>query len=364
MTAFDEFKLLANILPGLVYRAYWDSSAEPEIFGGDVDRMTGFSIEELKRASTLPTAYLMSSSDRERWRREVIQAAADDRPFKIEYALRHKNGSLRQVIEHGCTIPRSNGDTMRIYGGVFDLANFRSLAQRRQQSEAMRRALSAGQLDLLETERKRIAGELHDSVGQLLTSIKMRVESTAPPAGAAKCSECDELLIELVPMIRRAMDETRRIAMGLRPPILDDLGIVAAIRWFCRDFTASNQGVQVDTDLCIEESEISDNLKIVLYRTLQEAMTNIAKHSHADKVCIRLSKVAASLEFVVEDNGSGFNSEVPTGTGGDETSVGLTSMRERVELAGGSFTIRARGQRGTEVRVILPDVAGGASSLH
>jgi signal transduction histidine kinase len=225
----------------------------------------------------------------------------------------------------------------------------RRFAQRSQES-----ALSVQLLSVLEAERKRIATELHDDIGQILTSIKMRVDTAMSLIQMGRAANAEQALAGVVPMVQETMDEVRRISMDLRPSILDDLGIVATITWFCRNFAKTYPGIRIEPDLRIEEREVPEGSKIVLYRVLQEAMNNIARHADAHFVRVQLLRRDQNLELTVEDDGCGFDVAGETTLGLGRQGTGLASMRERLEAAGGSLSIQSTMRVGTVVRGILP----------
>ena len=136
--------------------------------------------------------------------------------------------------------------------------------------------------------------------------------------------------------------------MDLRPSVLDDLGILATIGWFTREFQKVYSHISVEKQISVEENEIPDSLKTVLFRVLQEAMNNAAKHSKADLARLILRKTVDKIELSFEDNGEGFNIESST------KGLGLTSMRERTELSGGSFAIESTPGKGTTIKAYWP----------
>ena len=205
-------------------------------------------------------------------------------------------------------------------------------------------SLSKKTLELMENERKRIAGELHDEVGQSLTAIKMankwlRKRATQP-AEIEKIAAIDE-------MVESTIETVRNISLQLRPAQLDNLGLVAAIKWQSERLFAEN-GTQVFIEAEGFPDHLPDELEITVFRILQECLTNIARHSHATMVEIKLEQDDRELLICVIDNGVGFNP--------DQTSrgFGLLNMMERAELADGKFGIRSVPQVGTEIRVRLP----------
>ena len=131
--------------------------------------------------------------------------------------------------------------------------------------------------------------------------------------------------------------------IDLRPPLLDDMGVLAALQWFFRQYRTIHPGIHVEAEVGIEEQDIPEPLRIVIFRITQEAFHNIAKHSKAEYVDFSLAKRESAIALGVEDNGVGFDLEALR----DRQGVGLASMKERAELSGGSFKIRSAKGTGT-----------------
>jgi PAS domain S-box-containing protein len=222
-----------------------------------------------------------------------------------------------------------------------------SLEEEIKESEARLRHLSTELLTVQENERKRIARELHDGIGQTLAAIKFGLESKLGQMrkGAAPPGVSIESIISLA---QNGIEESRRIQMDLRPSILDDLGILATLSWFTREFQKVYSHISIEKGIDIQENEVPDSLKIALFRVMQEAMNNIAKHSKADRVRLSLRKIEGRIELSIEDNGVGFDLE------NYRKGLGLTSMRERTELSGGSFAIESSPGKGTTIKASWP----------
>ena len=211
------------------------------------------------------------------------------------------------------------------------------------------RQLSVRLLSAQEEERKRIAGEIHDTLGACLSAIKFKVESVFQ--GITKTPNAPiESLEAIIPVIQEGVEECRRIQMDLRPSMLDDLGLLPTLSWFCRRFQTIYSGIRVDQEVTIEESEVPVSLKIVIYRVTQEAMNNSAKHSKANRLRLCLLKMDGRVNLMVEDNGQGFDLEKVLGSENTNRGLGLTNMRERIELSGGLFEIESAKGKGTVVR--------------
>ena len=217
-------------------------------------------------------------------------------------------------------------------------------------SEKELRFLSSELLNAQESERARIARELHDGIGQALSTMKVRLETVAKIARSDVSRIEVEDLENLVPMIRQTIEEVRNTSMDLRPSTLDGLGILPTIDWFSREFQTTYPFIQIEKKIDIRESEVPDFLKIIIYRILQEALNNAASHSGADLVTISLAKTDGEMMLALQDNGQGFNLEDLVSADTAERGFGLTSMKERTELSGGSFSIDSIVGEGTTVR--------------
>ena len=201
-----------------------------------------------------------------------------------------------------------------------------------------------------ETERKRIAQEIHDGVGQHWATVRLRVEGILNQLD----KEIAAPLKDILPIIQVGIEETRRIQMNLRPALLDDLGILATLRWFCREFQKAHPAIRVETKIEIHEEDISNPIKTVIYRVLQEALNNISKHSRTTLVVLSLQKKEGRIELTVQDHGRGFDTDVVLSQKSYEKGLGLSGMKERTHLSGGSFSIESTKGVGTIIRSSWP----------
>jgi signal transduction histidine kinase len=248
----------------------------------------------------------------------------------------------------------SHGERLGRRAGNRDITERRKGEEALQKSEIQLRRLSAQLLEVQELERKRIAGDLHDGIGQSLSAIKFRIETAVDRLRHEVAPETVDTLESLVPMLQDAIEDVRKTVMNLRPSMLDDLGILATISWFLRQFQSVYAGIRVEEGIDVQERDISEALKTNIFRVLQEAANNIAKHSEADQVKVSLSRGKDALELVIEDNGRGCDLERVLATDGFQTGFGITSMKERTELSGGSFSIESKEGGGTTVRAEWP----------
>jgi signal transduction histidine kinase len=216
-------------------------------------------------------------------------------------------------------------------------------------NEELRR-LSSRLLSSQEEERRRIAGEIHDNLGACLNAIRFKVEGSLQTIETEFGGEASKPFKSVVPLVQEGIDECRRMQQDLRPSVLDDLGLLATLPWFSRRFQTIYSTIRVEQEIDIREEELPNALKIIIYRILQEAMNNIAKHGGAELAHLSLRKVDGRMELTVRDNGQGFDLEKISSQEATKKGLGLTSMRERVEFSGGSFTIESAENKGTIIR--------------
>ncbi len=262
-------------------------------------------------------------------------------------------------------------------GAVFPEANrfdgeFKNFIDRRARaelalSESRRelRRLSGLLCSMQEDERRRIARDLHDGLGQSLNLIKMSLENTVRIAPAESNATVVESLLQVIPRIKDALSEVRRVAKELRPPMLDDLGILPTLGWLLRDYETTCVQIRIEKVFAIEESDVPDRLKITLFRIIQEAINNIVKHAGANRVRIQLERHEDVLHLLIEDNGCGFDPAKVVCTDAHGRGLGLLSMKERAAFSGGVYRLESTSGQGTRIRATWPcgeDVAAANST--
>jgi PAS domain S-box-containing protein len=204
-----------------------------------------------------------------------------------------------------------------------------------------------------EAERKRIGSELHDSIGQTLAALKFWIEMILKLRDEGDFETAILHLEKFVPMLQCSIEETRAIYMGLRPSILDNLGLLTTLEWLCREFMKLYPRIHVELEKGIEEEEIPENLKISIFRIAQESLNNAAKYSKAEWVDLSLARSGDRIALTIADVGIGMDrdriAQNPCSTG-----LGLVGMRERAEITGGRFSIESTPGLGTIIRASWP----------
>jgi PAS domain S-box-containing protein len=262
-------------------------------------------------------------------------------PEGVEMAFRRKNGERFWGLVLSATLTDSKGNKKGQLMSVADIS-----AQKR--AEKALRDLSSRLINAQEMERKIISQDLHDSIGGKLTGLKYSLEKIIFDLENVTNS-LETSLKDVLSITQSTIEETQRITKHLHPSILDDLGLLAAIREICREFKEVYSDIQVTSNIDIREHDVPESLKILIFRILQEALNNVAKHSSADQVNLGLKKTKRKIELTIEDNGNGFDLNEVLLAGRRERGLGLQSMRERTELFGGSIEFRSKKGEGTRI---------------
>lgn len=212
-------------------------------------------------------------------------------------------------------------------------------------------ALAHELLSAQESERARIAADLHDDIGQQLAAIKFGLDDALQGLAGRLTDVESQLLTAVAARVAEAIEETRRISRDLRPPMLDDLGITYAIDWFCNELRSVYRTIVLRADIRALEEPTSYGSKITVFRILQEACNNACKYSGASELSVRFETDAEGMRLEVADNGAGFDlQQVQQGGRG----FGLRSMRERALLSGGRLRILSRPGAGTRILAEWP----------
>ncbi len=262
-----------------------------------------------------------------------------------EIRVRHQNGKFLAFESIGSWIFDNDDEPQRAVIISRDIT-------RRKESEDTLRRLPKLIREAQESERRRVARELHDSVIQILSSVKFRLQAIEEKLSATdEATWRDTLKAEAA--LEKAINEVRRISRNLRPSELDDLGLAPALRSLCSEF-GERTGMAVNLSFNRVPRAIPDDIELNLYRIIQEALGNIEKHSRATEVSLRLARQASKLCAAIADNGCGFDPQAPRHRRAKPGGMGLVDMRERAALLGGQWQVRSQPGTGTEILVEMP----------
>ncbi|HUJ11454.1 MAG TPA: PAS domain-containing protein [Verrucomicrobiae bacterium] len=280
--------------------------------------------------------------DQERVRQAAATKQADGR-YDEEYRIVRPDSSIRWIHDRAFPIREVSGKVYRIAGIAEDVT------ERRKSEEALRR-LSIQLLQSQDEERRRIARELHDSTGQRLAAVAMHL-SAIDGACEALDPAARKALTESCTLLDECLREIRTLSYLLHPPLLDERGLASALSWYVEG-AAQRSGIEVGLEISLDLQRLPREIEITLFRVVQEALTNIHRHSGSSTATIRLVADRGTICLEVRDAGTGFLTQRSDGLP-ETMGVGITGMHERVRQLGGRLEIQS-GIKGTTLRVVLP----------
>jgi two-component system sensor histidine kinase UhpB len=269
--------------------------------------------------------------------------------YHMEKRYFHKQGNIVWIYLSVSLVRDAQRQPLYFIGQIQDIT------QRKQTEDTLHRynhrlkALSHQILETQETERRRIARELHDEVGQMLTTIGLRLHQLKAVCGA----EVQAALNEDITFVNRTIEQVRELSLNLRPPMLDVLGLEAALRWYAEN-QSERTGLNVQLVGHLEGPRLDPDLEIVCFRVVQEALTNIVRHARAKRVWVKLQVEEPELHLIVRDDGIGLDVAAAQERAGRGRSFGILAMQERVELLGGRFEVESTPGAGTRIRARFP----------
>lgn len=283
-------------------------------------------------------------------------AIASLRAGAHDYVMKSHAARLIHAVERGIAETSERRERRRAEEALRERAQLQEEERACHQAELARQRIAAQ-----EAERKRISRELHDEIAQALSTLLMHVDLVASqvPADSLALREGIERIGELA---RRALDETRAISHDLRPTILDDVGLAAALRWLAHEYTTRHAG-SVTVEIRPEPPPpLSADTEVALFRIAQEALTNCGKHAGAARVCLSLSFSGQQAMLAIEDDGRGFPAASEPSSD-HERGLGLHGMRERAELLGGELRIDSQPGKGACITAVVPILQRGANDF-
>jgi len=319
----------------------WDLVTDALWWAEGFQKMFGYAPEEIEPG--VESWYgRLHPDDRERVI-TGIRAAIDggETSWSDEYRFRRRDGGYAEIYDRGYVMHDATRRPVRMVGSMMEVSE-------RKRTEAQLRNLAARLEAIREEERTRIAREIHDEVGQALTALKMDLAwlgKKVPPRG----TPVRRKLRGMESVIDATMDALHRILAELRPGVLDDLGLPAAIRWVAEEFKRRTE-IACTVQMTGGEPRLDSGQATAVFRILQEALTNVARHAHARRVEIRLHVLPTAFELVVSDDGRGITATDLQASG----TLGILGMRERALTWHGRVTVRGEPGRGTTVRVFMP----------
>lgn len=288
--------------------------------------------------------------DRERVKNVVAHAVREREPFTMEERIVRTDGELRHLLSQGALIVNAKGEVARMVGVCLDITERKRAEERVREFAARLQSLSLRLLEAQEMERRRIARELHDQIGQDLSVIKINLQTLKRLPGSATLGS---YIDETIRVVEGVLATARNLSLELRPSMLDDLGLAAALRWYL-DRQAQRAGFALHFEAETAEERVPPAIETACFRLAQEAVTNVMRHARASRVDVELALDEEALRMRIVDDGEGFDVEAARARAARGESFGLLGMEERALLAGGRLEIISAPGQGTEVHVHFP----------
>ena len=297
-------------------------------------------------------AEVVHQDDREYVSARHAQLLAEGGPRDIEYRVVWPDGTVHVLFGRATVVRDAVGRALRVYGTNVDITERKRAENALRDSGVQLQALSRRLVELQESERKELARELHDRVGQSLTALKINIDILQPALASQGNAEVLARVADSAALLESTMDTIENVMSELRPPMLDDHGLAAALDWHARNFSART-GIAVAVRSSEPALRPALQVEIALFRIAQEALNNVAKHARAQRVEIALDHANGECVMSVQDDGVGFDG-VEDASDKPKPGLGMVTMRERAQAVGGHFEAQALAGHGTRLTVRAP----------
>jgi two-component system sensor histidine kinase UhpB len=342
-----RYRGLVEQIPAIVYLARGERPAEMVYVSPQVERILGVPAGRLVGDPQSLSA-LIHPEDRERVRMELERAHAGVRPFACEYRMAAADGRTVWVRDEGNFICDATGRPLTLQGLMMDVTELKRAEDTLKEYAENLKSLSRRLLEVQEDERRALARQLHDRTGPTLTALNLHlrmIRDQTPPQAVGIRTRVDDAMA----LVESAVDAVRDVMGDLRPPVLEDYGLIAGLNWYGNAF-AKRTGLAIEICGTEPTPRLPPLAETALYWIAQEACTNIARHAQASNVTITLENGSGHARLMIVDDGRGFRYEPGRRIGG----WGLLTMQERAEAVGGTLEIDSAPERGTRVVVDIP----------
>jgi PAS domain S-box-containing protein len=328
----------------------WDPSSGRVIWSEELYRIYGTDPQTFRPSFE---SYLerVHADDRQHSGAMVARALMDGHGFTLEERIVRTDGSVRHLRSHGEVVRSESGRPLKLLGACLDVTDQKDSETALRASSASLQALTRRLVEAEEAERRSIARELHDQVGQNLSALNINLDIVLGALGESGPPDLRLRLRDSLELVDATLQSIENVMAELRPPLLDEYGLGAAVDWHAQEF-ARRTGVQADFDdrAKARARELRPEAAVALFRIAQEALNNVAKHAEAREVRVVLEEAGQSIVLTISDDGRGLLQEPAS----RPNRWGMTNMRERAEAAGGELAVLSVPGKGTTVRATVP----------
>jgi PAS domain S-box-containing protein len=290
---------------------------------------------------------LVAEEDRRAFQ-ELTEKVFAGQSGTLEFQFIGLKGRRRWLETHASPLRDATGQVTAFLGVTRDITERKLAEQALRESHDRLRALSRRVIEVQEAERRKLARELHDEIGQVLTAVHISIEQLRQscPTACPRFDKCEQ-------MINRAIGQVRSMSLNLRPAMLDDFGLVPALRWFLEG-QKEQSGLEITLEAVSDGLPLPQEVANTAYRIVQESLTNVQRHARARHVWVTVRQDETELRLSIRDDGVGFDPGAALQRATAGASFGLLNMRERIKLLGGRFALESAPGQGTTVRIALP----------
>lgn len=335
-----RYQTLIEQIPAVVFMAFLDKGIGEAYVSPQIEAILGYTQEEWLND---PVRWYekIHPDDKDRWSVEAAELFLLGNPLKSLYRVIARDGRVVWFHCEAKMVRNHDGRPWFIHGVAFDITELKTAEAALKKSAEQLKGLSRRLMEVQELERRNIALELHDEIGQVLTGLKLTLEvSTKLPA-----AELGDSLNQARGLVNELMARVRKLSLDLRPAMLDDLGLLPTLLWHIEHYTAQTHVKVNFRHSGLERQRFSPEVETAAYRVVQEALTNVARHAGVQAATVRAWADHNTLSIEVADDGQGFDLESVVA----RESSGLTGMSERTTLAGGQLKIESRPRQGTRL---------------
>lgn len=333
----------------------WDIKEETSeiVWSDEVYRIFGLEKKDFDMNYDTYTSHI-HPDDKDKVEEMIKQSYKNREPFSLQHRIIRGDGECRHVSCRGRTVSENEGESLKMLGTIQDITEQKERENQLQVYSEKLRELSERIERTREEERTRIAREIHDELGQMLTVLKIDM-SLCNEAVKRKISDelsdfVDREMQQMMNRVNTIIESVHSITTKLRPEVLDDLEITEAVEWQAKEL-AQRVGLSVELNSSLDiTSDITDEQKTTLFRIFQEAMNNIVRHAEATKVNIDFKKRGGDLLLIIKDDGIGITQQEKDA----RSSFGIIGMRERARFLGGDIYIESQRGKGTQITVKIP----------
>ena len=303
-------------------------------------------ITGLERVKLIGSDFVDYFADPEKVRREFRIILSRGLVKNFPLTIRHSSGRTTDVLFNATLFKNLAGEVQGVFADARDITDRKKIDEELRKSKELLEKLNQHLHDVRENERAFISREIHDELGQSMTALKLDLKMMHKYVGTNP--EAIMKLDSIIELVSDTIKDVQRISSDLRPGILDDLGLISSIEWYCEEF---EKRTGIKCNLKLDNSDYSDSqIKLTFFRILQETLTNVIRHANASSVNIKLHKSLKGATLTIQDNGIG----IPEEKIESHKSLGLISIRERVRQLNGKLDILSKKGDGTKLTVFIP----------